>query len=201
MAGIGVGDVTDFGNFMGAVIDERAWNRHAAAITRARSGTGGRLVAGGAHSRELGFFVHPTLVETDDLRSPFLTDELFGPIVGVQVYPEKSFAELLGAIDESSTYGLTGAIFAQGPRGNCACSGPAARRRREFLHQRQTHRRCRRPAAFRRVEDVGHQRQGGLDVEPDPLGVAAGDQGKFRAAARLALSVPGHRLRLGECCH
>jgi 1-pyrroline-5-carboxylate dehydrogenase len=113
MADIGVGDVTDFGNFMGAVIDERAWNRHAGAIARARSGTGGKLVAGGAHSRELGFFVHPTLVETDDLRSPFLTEELFGPIVGVHVYPEKSFAELLGAIDESSTYGLTGAIFAQ----------------------------------------------------------------------------------------
>jgi len=113
IANIDVGDVTDFGNFMGAVIDERAWNRHAAAIARARAGTGSRLVAGGAHSRELGFFVHPTLVETDDLRSPFLTDELFGPIVGVHVYAEKSFAELLGAIDESSTYGLTGAIFAQ----------------------------------------------------------------------------------------
>ena len=113
MAGIGVGDVTDFGNFMGAVIDERAWARHASAIARARSGTGGWLVAGGAHSKEQGFFVHPTLVETDDLRSPFLTEELFGPIVGVHVYAEKSFADLLDAIDESSSYGLTGAIFAR----------------------------------------------------------------------------------------
>ncbi len=113
MANIRVGDVTNFGNFMGAVIDERAWNRHAAAIGRARAETGGRLVAGGAHDREHGFFVHPTLVEADDLRSPFLTDELFGPIVGVHVYPEKSFADLLTQIDESSAYGLTGAIFAQ----------------------------------------------------------------------------------------
>ena len=113
MAKIAVGDVTDFGNFMGAVIDERAWNRHAAVISDARSGKGGQLVAGGAHSKERGFLVHPTLVETDDLRSPFLTEELFGPIVAVHVYPERSFADLLGAVDESSAYGLTGAIFAQ----------------------------------------------------------------------------------------
>ena len=113
MAQIRVGDVADFGNFMGAVIDERAFARHAAAIGRARAGDGGRLVAGGQHSREQGFFVHPTLVETDDLRSPFLTEELFGPIIGVHVYAEKSYDELLAAIDGSSSYGLTGAVFAQ----------------------------------------------------------------------------------------
>jgi 1-pyrroline-5-carboxylate dehydrogenase len=127
MANMGVGDITDFGNFMGAVIDERAWSRHAAAIARARSGTGGKLVAGGAHSKEHGFFVHPTLVEADDLRSPFLTEELFGPIVGVHVYPEKSFADLLDAIDQNSTYGLTGAIFAQ----DRAAIGLAANRLRD----------------------------------------------------------------------
>jgi 1-pyrroline-5-carboxylate dehydrogenase len=113
MAKIRIGDVTDFGNFMGAVIDERAWNRLAAAIGRARSGTGGQLVAGGDHSKEQGYFIHPTLIETDDLHSPFLIEELFGPIVGVNVYQEKAFGHLLAAIDESSAYGLTGAVFAQ----------------------------------------------------------------------------------------
>ena len=113
MAQIRVGDVTDFGNFMGAVIDDRAWQRNAAAIGRARSGDGGRLVVGGGHSREQGFFVHPTLIETDDMRSPFMTEELFGPIVSVQTYPEQAYAELLTRIDESSVYGLTGAVFAR----------------------------------------------------------------------------------------
>jgi 1-pyrroline-5-carboxylate dehydrogenase len=98
---------------MGAVIDERAWNRLAAAIGRARSGTGGQLVAGGDHSKEQGYFIHPTLIETDDLHAPFLIEELFGPIVGVNVYQEKAFGHLLAAIDESSAYGLTGAVFAQ----------------------------------------------------------------------------------------
>jgi 1-pyrroline-5-carboxylate dehydrogenase len=113
MAEIRVGDVTDFSNFMGAVIDERAWNRHAAAIGRARAGQGGHLVAGGEHCREQGFFVHPTLIETDDLSSPFLTEELFGPIAGVHVYADRAYEDLLAAIDGTSAYGLTGAIFAQ----------------------------------------------------------------------------------------
>ncbi|MGD9885168.1 MAG: aldehyde dehydrogenase family protein, partial [Reyranella sp.] len=74
MATIRVGDVTDFGNFMGAVIDEKAWNRHADAIARARTGTDVTLVASGKVDKEHGYFVHPTLVQTVDIRSPFLTN-------------------------------------------------------------------------------------------------------------------------------
>lgn len=113
IATIRVGDVADFGNFMGAVIDEKAWDRHAAAIARARAGTGARLVAGGHADKQHGYFVHPTLVQAEDLGSPFLTDELFGPIVGIHVYRPRDFDQLLSRIDETSAYGLTGSVFSR----------------------------------------------------------------------------------------
>jgi 1-pyrroline-5-carboxylate dehydrogenase len=113
IATIRVGDVADFGNFMGAVIDEKAWNRHAGAIAQARAKAGGRLITGGGADKEKGYFVHPTLVQADDIRSPFMTEEFFGPIVSVHVYPERGFEALLETIDETSAYGLTGSIFSQ----------------------------------------------------------------------------------------
>jgi 1-pyrroline-5-carboxylate dehydrogenase len=113
IATIRIGDVADFGNFMGAVIDEKAWNRHADAIARARAGTGGSLIAGGHADKEHGYFVHPTLVQTEDIRSPFLIDELFGPIVSIHVYRPRDFDQLLTQIDETSAYGLTGSIFSR----------------------------------------------------------------------------------------
>jgi 1-pyrroline-5-carboxylate dehydrogenase len=109
---IAVGPVSEFRNFMGAVIDERAWLRHKTAIEAARAQNGARLLAGGKADKEVGFFVHPTLVETTDPMSRFMTEEFFGPIVSVLSYPDSGFAECLARIDDSSRYGLTGSIFA-----------------------------------------------------------------------------------------
>lgn len=109
---IAVGPVSDFRNFMGAVIDERAWQRHKTAIEAARAQNGGRLLAGGRLDKEVGFFVHPTLVETTDPMSRFMTEEFFGPIVSVLPYPDSGFADCLAEIDDSSRYGLTGSVFA-----------------------------------------------------------------------------------------
>jgi 1-pyrroline-5-carboxylate dehydrogenase len=111
-AGIRVGDVRDFGNFMGAVINEAAWRRHSEAIAQARRANGNRIIAGGVADMSTGYFVRPTLIQTDDLSSPLLTEEFFGPIVGVYVYPDQRFDTVLRTMDESSAYGLTGSIFA-----------------------------------------------------------------------------------------
>lgn len=113
MAKIRVGDVADFGNFMGAVIDGRAWRRLSAAINTANAAPGHRLVAGGAPDRRTGWFVPPTLFEVGDGASPLLRDELFGPVVGAIVYPDDRFAETVARIDADSRYALTGAIFAR----------------------------------------------------------------------------------------
>jgi len=109
---IRVGDVRDFGNFMGAVIDEKAFAKHEAALAAATRAAGTQILAGGTCDRRSGYFVQPTLVETSDAESPLLEEELFGPIVTTYVY-EGGFADTLRAIDSRSRYALTGAIFAR----------------------------------------------------------------------------------------
>jgi 1-pyrroline-5-carboxylate dehydrogenase len=109
---IRVGDVRDFGNFMGAVIDEKAFAKHEAALSAARRAADTTIIAGGTCDRGSGYFVQPTLIETSDAGSPLLEEELFGPIVTTYVY-DGAFADMLRAIDTSSRYALTGAIFAR----------------------------------------------------------------------------------------
>jgi len=109
-ATIRMGDVADFGNFMGAVIDEAAFRRLRAAIDEVRSTPGTEILAGGRTDDREGWFVEPTVVVTDDPGSRLLRDELFGPIATVYVY--RDFADTLRLIDSSTAYGLTGAVFA-----------------------------------------------------------------------------------------
>ncbi len=109
---ISVGPVTEFRHFMGAVIDERAWAKHDGAIEHARQSGTDRIVVGGKTDKSEGYFVHPTLIQTDDARSRLMTDEFFGPIVGCKTYPDERFDELLQLIDDTSEYALTGSIFA-----------------------------------------------------------------------------------------
>ena len=108
---IKMGDVSDFENFMGAVIDSSAFKTHAQAIEEARS-AGAEIVAGGSSDDSEGYFVSPTVIATDDKRFRLLRDELFGPIVTTYVYDEKRWADTLELVDETAPYGLTGAVFA-----------------------------------------------------------------------------------------
>ncbi|MEU4164135.1 L-glutamate gamma-semialdehyde dehydrogenase [Actinoplanes sp. NPDC026670] len=101
------GDVTDFGNFGGAVIDARAHARHAAALERAA----GSIIAGGTCDDSIGWFVRPTVIECDDPADEVFTTEYFGPILAVHVYDD--FDSVVGLVDTASPYALTGAIFAQ----------------------------------------------------------------------------------------
>jgi 1-pyrroline-5-carboxylate dehydrogenase len=108
---IKMGDPADFENFMGAVIDESAYRTHAEAIEEARSG-GAEVVTGGSTDDSEGYFVEPTVIETDDPSFRLLRDELFGPIVTTYVYDEKRWDDTLDLVDSTAPYGLTGAIFA-----------------------------------------------------------------------------------------
>jgi 1-pyrroline-5-carboxylate dehydrogenase len=107
---IRMGDVADFRNFMGAVIDHNAWQTHRAAIEEARSTPGHQVLVGGGTDDREGYFVEPTVVVTEDPGSRLLREELFGPIATVHVY--RDFAETLRLIDTSTRYALTGAVFA-----------------------------------------------------------------------------------------
>jgi len=112
VAELKVGDVTDFGNFMGAVIDAKAFETHKAAIEEAKS-NGRTIVAGGTADDGEGFFVRPTVIETSDPGDRLLREELFGPIVTAYVYPDSKWDETLDLVDTTSPYGLTGAVFAR----------------------------------------------------------------------------------------
>ena len=109
---IGVGDVADFRNFMGAVIDEASWRKLSAAQDEAHRDPAYRIVCGGTADAKEGWFVGPTLVESTDPEARLMREELFGPIVTVYVYDDAAFADTIGLVDRSSDYGLTGAIFA-----------------------------------------------------------------------------------------
>ncbi|MEO8927141.1 MAG: aldehyde dehydrogenase family protein, partial [Caulobacteraceae bacterium] len=109
---IRMGDVADFRTFMGAVIDARAFARLSAAQDEARGAPGVKILAGGTADKAKGYFVAPTLLEVDDPRSRFMKEEFFGPIVSAHLYDDDRYDEVLTLIDETSDYGLTGAVFA-----------------------------------------------------------------------------------------
>ena len=110
---IAQGDVSDFRNFMGAVIDGNAYAKHMSAIEFARQAEGTKVIAGGKGDDTVGWFVRPTVIETSDPDFRLLREELFGPILTIHPYPDGKFAETLELCDRTSPYALTGAIFAR----------------------------------------------------------------------------------------
>jgi 1-pyrroline-5-carboxylate dehydrogenase len=110
------GDVTDFTNFGGAVIDRRAFDKHAAALDRFKNSDACTVLAGGTCDDSEGFFVRPTLVECSDPGHELFTTEYFGPILGVYVFDDANFEEMVAQAESASPYGLTGSIFANDRR-------------------------------------------------------------------------------------
>lgn len=115
MKDIKVGDVTDFSNFMGAVIDQKAFDRIDGYISHAREHA--TIVQGGRTDSSHGYFVDPTLVETSDPGYKLLCEEIFGPVVTAYVYDDNKYAETLELVNTTSPYALTGAIFSQDRHG------------------------------------------------------------------------------------
>lgn len=103
------GDPTKPGVDLGAVISQRQFKKHAATLERARSET--RVLAGGDVDGSTGWFVQPTLLEVDDPHSFFMTEEFFAPILACYPYDE-NWTDVLDLVDQSTVYGLTGAVFA-----------------------------------------------------------------------------------------
>lgn len=110
---IRVGDVKDLGNFMGAVIDQAAFDSIKKYIEYARSSSEAKIVVGGECDDSRGHFIRPTVVLTTNPHFKLMEEEVFGPVLTVYVYPEKEFEETLELCNRTSPYGLTGAILAQ----------------------------------------------------------------------------------------
>jgi len=108
---IRMGDVADFTNFMGAVIDSSSFRTQADAIAEARADADSDVLVGGGCDDSEGWFVAPTVIETRNPDFRLLRDELFGPVVTAYVYDEKRWAETLALVDRTAPYALTGAVF------------------------------------------------------------------------------------------
>jgi 1-pyrroline-5-carboxylate dehydrogenase len=112
-ATIKVGDVCDFSNFMNAVIDKNAFGTIGEYIEFARNDPNLDILCGGGYNDSEGYFVEPTVVEAKDPRSKLMSEEIFGPVLTVYVYPAGRFQETMELCDTTSPYALTGAVFAQ----------------------------------------------------------------------------------------
>ena len=108
-----VGDICDFRNFMGAVIDRNAFESISGYIEFARGDPNLEILCGGTCDDSEGYYIQPTIIETGDPRSKLMCEEIFGPVVTVYVYPAKEFEKTLELCNTTSPYALTGAIFAQ----------------------------------------------------------------------------------------
>ena len=189
--GLPQGDVTDFSNFMGAVIDERAFAKNAAAIDRAKAAAKVKVIAGGTYDDSVGWFVRPTVVEVDDRptsRSAPSTSARSSRSTSSRT-PVRRDAGPDGVV---RALRLTGSIIAQDRPAIADGHGTSAVRGRQLLHQRQADRRRRGAAAVRRRSRVGDQRQGRRRPEPVAVDQCPLDQGDLRP--RDVARLPAHGL-------
>src|SRR5438874_5015641 len=109
-----MGDVADFSNFVGAVIDASSFATQKEAIEEAKAAGGkASIVAGGDYDDSDGWFVQPTVIETSDPDFRTMREELFGPVVTAFVYDDSRYEDTLDLVDQGTSYGLTGAVFAR----------------------------------------------------------------------------------------
>ncbi|MEP6735932.1 MAG: L-glutamate gamma-semialdehyde dehydrogenase, partial [Chryseolinea sp.] len=108
-----VGVTEDFGNFVNAVIDERAFDKIAGFIEKARGNAMNEIVAGGKYDKSKGYFIDPTVILTKDPTSLTMCEEIFGPVVTIYVYQDDNFEDTLTLIDSTSPYALTGSVFSK----------------------------------------------------------------------------------------
>ncbi len=111
-ASLSMGDVRDLSHFMGAVIEQRAFERHRDALQAAADDPAAEVLVGGGTNDRDGWFVEPSIVQVTDPRHDLMERELFGPIMALYVYPDGDWPDVLDLVDTTSPYGLTDAVFA-----------------------------------------------------------------------------------------
>jgi 1-pyrroline-5-carboxylate dehydrogenase len=108
-----MGPVEDFGNFVNAVIDEKAFNSITGYIEKAKENPMNEIIAGGKFDKSKGYFIEPTIIVSKDPSSVTMCEEIFGPVLSVYVYHSENFEQTLELVDQTSPYALTGSIFAK----------------------------------------------------------------------------------------
>jgi hypothetical protein len=189
MRDLQMGDVTDFRNFLGAVIDAKAHTKIGEYVRHA--GANARIVQGGTVKGDEGYFIEPTLVETDDPGYRTMCEEIFGPLVTAHVYDDAKWDETLRIVDETSPYALTGAIFSRDRKAVKQASVALRNAAGNFYINDKPTGAVVGAAAVRRCALVGHQRQGRVEAQPRAVGERAEHQGDVRPANGPPVSVHG----------
>ncbi len=107
-----VGSPEDFTNFVNAVIDERAFDKITKYIDKAKRSDKVEIIAGGTYSKKIGYFIHPTVIETKDPHYVTMCEEIFGPVLTIYVYDDKKWMQTLELVNTTSPYALTGSVLA-----------------------------------------------------------------------------------------
>jgi len=113
VAGLAMGSPRDFRNFLTAVIHEQAFEKIAGYIDRAKASDDVEVLVGGGYDRSKGWFIEPTVLVAKDPQYESMREEIFGPVVTIHVYDDEDWSDTLQLVDETSPYGLTGAVFSQ----------------------------------------------------------------------------------------
>jgi 1-pyrroline-5-carboxylate dehydrogenase len=108
-----MGPVEDFGNFINAVIDEKAFNSITGYIEKAKENPMNEIIAGGKYDKSKGYFIEPTIIVSKDSSSVTMCEEIFGPVLTIYVYHSENFEQTLELVDQTSPYALTGSIFSK----------------------------------------------------------------------------------------
>ncbi|MBU6421458.1 MAG: L-glutamate gamma-semialdehyde dehydrogenase [Gammaproteobacteria bacterium] len=108
-----MGDVQDFRNFMGAVIHEAAFKKISGYLEYAKNAAGVKILTGGKADGKRGWFIEPTVIQSEDPKNRLMCEEIFGPVITVHVYPDAAYEDTLRLCDQSTPYALTGSIFAR----------------------------------------------------------------------------------------
>ena len=109
---ITIGDVSDFSNFIGAVIDKKSFDNITGYIDRAHADAGCSVITGGKYDGSVGYFVEPTTILCSNPMYESMQEEIFGPVLSIHIYDDDGFEEILKVCDSTSEYALTGSIFA-----------------------------------------------------------------------------------------
>lgn len=108
---IKMGSPEDFSNFFNAVIDEKAFNKISSYIEEAKKSPVCKIIAGGNFDKSEGYFIEPTVILTEDPMYRTMQEEIFGPVLTIYVYNKDNWQQTLELLDQTSPYGLTGAVF------------------------------------------------------------------------------------------
>ena len=184
---------------MGAVIDDRAFAKHKKAITRAKRSSKLDVIAGGQVDDSIGYFVRPTIVESDDPTDAMFKDEYFGPILAVHVYDDRRFEAVVDQMESFAPYALTGAVISQDRQAVAWASERLRFAAGNFYVNDKPTGAVVGQQPFGGARASGTNDKAGAAGQPDALDLAALDQGDLRAAEGPPL--PAHGLTAGARAH